>query len=630
LEKLPADRFATAAEFVAALRGATEAGGTRAMRSGARKPSGSPMRERVLAAGLLVVTIVAGWGWARRSPELAPIRQQVLLWKFSFPDAMAPGAQLVATQSAIAPDGSSIVFVDSTPQGFVLMRKRRGSADAEPMAGTEGGVSPFFSPDGAWVGFVTVDGKVRKVPVAGGGAITLASDVNVDWKIGTWADDGFIYYASSTNMLAGVDASDPNRRRSFASFALTGTPMQLTPLPGSRGLLAAICPGNCAVTTTVSVFDLKSDSMRLLVPEATGAWYAPTGHLLYTGRDGGLYAMGFDAKRLVTTSSAVPFIPDVAPGRFALSASGDAVYELGTSGRGDSELMWVDRSGRRTPFDSTWRAHFEYPALSPDGRTLAVSTRAEVTELWLRRPNGARERVIAPGSANWRSHWTPRGDTIYFVSIGRSRGSEDAGIRRLPADLSARSELVEEGESGLWEVETSPDRRWLIVRRDEDGNSNIRYRALAGDTALRPLLVDPGQTTTLALSPNGQWLAYMSDEGAGARYNVYVAPFPSMTPRRLVSRNGGSEPRWSRDGRELFFKSGAQMMAVSVGSGTALEVGNPRALFSLEGFRGARNRQQYDVAPDGRFLMIQDPQRTQAATVVYAQGLLGELRAAIR
>jgi eukaryotic-like serine/threonine-protein kinase len=631
LEKLPADRFATAADFVAALKGTTAS--TRLTSAGSRASAAKPGRERLLAAALALSIIAAGIGWTRRTPEPAPSRQQVVLWRHAFPEAMAPGATLLATQAAIAPDGSAIVFVDSTPQGYVLMRKLRGSPEATPIAGTEGGVTPFFSPDGAWVAFLTVDGKVRKVPIAGGGVITLASDVNVDWKAGAWADDGGIYYVSNGNRLARQDASDASiPQQLFGGILNVGTwsTMSLTPLPGSRGIIAAICPGNCAVTSAVHVFDFRRDSSWLLLPGATGAWYAPTGHLLYTGREGGLFAVGFDANKLAVTSSATPLIADVAPGRFTLSASGDALYSVGASMRGNSELVWVDRTGRSTPFDSTWRAHFEYPAVSPDGRTVAVSARAEVTELWLRRPNGAREKIDAPGTANWRPHWTPDGDTLYFVSIG-ANDLNDPVIRKLPVDFSADAELVFDGPNGLWEVETTPDGRYLIIRADEEGgDSNIRYRAMSGDTTLRALVVDPGQTTTIALSPDGRWLAYTSDDGSGVRYNIYVAPFPAMSPRRLVSREGGIEPRWSRDGRELFFKSSTQMMSVSLGSGATLEVGNPRPLFSLEGYRSARNRQQYDVAPDGRFLMIRDPQSTQAAPVVYAQGLLTELLAKVR
>jgi serine/threonine-protein kinase len=502
---------------------------------------------------------------------------------------------------------------------------------AEPIGGTEGGVSPFYSPDGAWIGFLTVDRKVRKVPVAGGGVITLGSNVNPDWKIGTWADDGSIYYTSSGSLISRLDGD--NQTQEFAPLEAVGggAALGMSPLPGSRGVLMAICPGNCAVTSSLYVFDLRNDSLRRLVPGATGGWYAPTGHLLYTDRDGGLFAMGFDPARLETTSSAVPVIPDVAAASFALSAGGDAVYSLNTASLEGSELVWSDRAGRVTPFDSTWRQRFEYPALSPDGRTLAVSVRGETTDLWIRRPNGGRQKVIASGSANWRPHWTADGDTIYFVSVGSRGDANDVVIRKVRADLGAEPELAFRGPYGTWETEISPDGKWMIFRSDEESSiSKVRYRALAGDTALRPLVAEASSSTTIALSPDGRWLAYSGTDASEASYDVFITPFPAGTPRRLVSRGRGSEPRWSRDGRELYYKSDTHMMAVSVDAGPGLDVGDPRPLFSLAGYRSARNRQQYDVAPDGRFLMIRDPLRGDAAPVVYAQGFLTELRAVMR
>ncbi len=331
LEKLPADRFATAAEFASALQ--HSGGDTRATARGSRATATAPRRERLLAATLAVAIAVAGFGWLRDTPDPAPSRQQVVLWNHQLPDPLTPGAPLIASQVAIAPDGSSIVYVDSVSQGYVLMLKRREAVQAEPIEGTEGGVSPFYSPDGAWIGFLTMDRKVRKVPVAGGGVITLGSDVNPDWKVGTWSDDGNIYYSGSGSLIARLDASAANQPSVALGVDSHGSVVGISPLPGSRGLLVSACPGNCAVSSSLYVLDTQTDSLQLLVSGATGGWYAPTGHLLYTGREGGLFAMTFDVSRLTATSSAVPVIGDVAPASFALSVGGDAIYARNTVAR---------------------------------------------------------------------------------------------------------------------------------------------------------------------------------------------------------------------------------------------------------------------------------------------------------
>ena len=176
----------------------------------------------------------------------------------------------------------------------------------------------------------------------------------------------------------------------------------------------------------------------------------------------------------------------------------------------------------------------------------------------------------------------------------------------MPVDGSAPPELLLRHAFGLWEAELSRDGQWLVVRADEAvGTSNIYGRRLAGDTTLVPLVVDPYTSLQAAISPDGRWLAYSANPTG--RFEVYVAPFPTMRSTRLVSTGGGSEPRWAHSGRELFYKGGGKLMAVDVLPGVAFTLGTPHPLVSLTGYRAARNRPQYDVAPDDRrFLMIRE------------------------
>jgi len=197
-------------------------------------------------------------------------------------------------------------------------------------------------------------------------------------------------------------------------------------------------------------------------------------------------------------------------------------------------------------------------------------------------------------------------------------------VRRVQAELLLHHSF------GLWEAEVSRDGQWLVVRSDEArGDANIRARRLSGDTALVPVVIDRSISTLLSLSPDGRWLAYGSD--ATGRREVYVTPFPAGTSTQLVSREGGSEPRWGHSGRELFFKSGNQLMVVDVAPGPTFVASTPRPLFSLSGYRSARNRQQYDVAPDDKhFVMIRERNSDAPTNVVYVENWFEELKARVK
>jgi len=626
LAKLPADRFANAAGFAAALASTGDAPAIMIGRGGAtsRASAGSRRTLVALCALALVACVAAAWGWLRAAPANPTSRQQVVLWKYAVPDPFKPGASFVATQAALAPDGSAIVYADSV-SGWILMRKRRDAAVAEPIAGSEGGVSPFYSPDGKWIGFLTLDGKLKKVPAAGGSPITIAEGAPTDYFSAAWLDDGSIVYGK--NDLFRISSTGNAKPVALNMKRASGGWMQISPLPGGRGFLTTFCAGNCAFSSDVYVYDFAADSARVLVPHAVGAWYSPTGHLLYTMREGGLFAAAFDRKRLAIRSDPVPVLDGVRAASLAFSPSGTTVYMVDATANAPSTLVWVDRQGREEPFDSSWAGRFEYPALSPDGKSLAVSDRGRTTDLWIRRADGTRRKVSAPGVANWRSSWFPDGKSLLFLSV---RSGDSADVYRVNADASASAELVFRHRFGVYEAVVGTDSQWMVFRAEEGAaGGNIYARRIHGDTTLTALVATPANEMNIGVSPNGKWLAYTTD-ASGTR-EVYVASLPDMRTNRLVSRGGGTEPRWAHSGRELFFESGGRLVVVAVGAGADLDASEPRPLFSVAGYRRARNRPQYDVAPeDQRFLMIKDPPAPAVPPVIYVENWFKELLAKVK
>jgi eukaryotic-like serine/threonine-protein kinase len=633
LEKLPADRFESAKAFAAALGDAAFAGpsGTHATVAGRMRATASRRPLYAAAAVGAVLLVIAVTGWLRVLPEPGTSRQRVVLWQHSVGHQLDPGIPHHSTQAAIAPNGSSIVYTDLVGGVSRLFLKRRNESAAAVLEGTNGGASPFFSPDGRWIGYRTLDGRVRKMPIEGGGSVTLADDGYSEILTAAWLDDSTIVYAGRRNHFARVDAAGGESRPVGAGLSGSGhSIMAISAVPGSRGFLYTACSGNCAIESAVYVYDFAADSGRLVVANAAGAWYSPTGHLLYTSRSGGLYALGFDAERLVARSGAVPVIDDVLPGSFTLSASGTVLYAASQGGKALAELMWVSRDGTAVPFDSTWRGDFNYPALSPDGNALALSVGDGTTQLWIRRSDGTRQKLTQEGLVNWRPTWTPDGRSLVFSSQRTPGGTQDdTNLYVIPVDGSTPAALLLDYTHGVWEGEFTRDGRWLVVRSDEqDGTSQIRGRQMDTDTALVPLLVTESNKMQIALSPDGRWLAY-GGVGTGVR-EIYIAAFPSMTSPRLVSREGGSEPRWAPDSRELFYKSDDVLMSVAITAGEGVIAGTPRRLFSVAPYRSALNRQQYDVAPDGQhFVMIRDV-AGGARDVVYVENWFPELLAKVR
>ena len=617
LQKLPADRFATAAQFAAALTslpGSVSA----AIRKGptvARLPRSARWRGvwvvRTLATALILTGALALW-FAREAHRKPP--QPVARFEIRLPDARGNSRSYNGNSFAIAPDGSRIVYVGAGSQGRSrLWVRERNSLEVRPIEGTAGADGPFFSPDGGSIGYFA-DGRLFKVSLGGGVPIALADSTNTTLAAGAWLADGSIVYTNAAFALLRIpeNGGTPvalNQGLSNHPPVVPIADVFPTPLPRRDAILFTTCSNNCA-RMSVGVLNLRTHERKMLVDNAARAWYAPTGHLVYVRPDGDVFGVPFDLDALAVRGGAVPLLSGVliqlgiVP-ELGISGTGTLVYLAGRGTDESSSAMRVDRHGKATPLDSTWRAPINSLALSPDGTRLAVSIiGGGRTDIWIKQLDaGPLTRLTFEGTLNYRPAWTPDGRSVDFTSDRTGRSL----LYNLRADGSGKPERrlgadSMEVDEALW----SADGRWLVFRVGvADGQRDI-YARRSGDSTSVAVVASRFDEYEPALSPDGRWLAYVSAESG--REEVYVRPFPQADRARWqVSTAGGAAPVWAHNGRELFYTSRTDsLVAVEVSGTPDFHAGAQQALFPLTGFQLTPFHQGYAVTPDDRaFIMLQ-------------------------
>jgi Tol biopolymer transport system component len=391
-----------------------------------------------------------------------------------------------------------------------------------------------------------------------------------------------------------------------------GTGIIVTAIPQGSAQVAAVGALSLAgVGLQVQVFDLTSGAQRVSVAGAFGT-YAPTGHLVYATPDHTLLAVRLNPRSLELQGRPAALIEDIDVRNdgitdLALSAGGTLAYTT-LSANAPERVSWVSRDGAASPVDPAWTRDWEFEglALAPDGRRAAVVIEdAARGDVWIKRlDRGPLSRLTFDGDYNGAPTWSPDGRFVTFVSLRRGNG--DVWIK--PADGSGGDSLLLDLDRNIHYGEWSRDGAWLILSVEGTPGSDDIFAFRPGqDSTARPLVADPFNEFTPALSPDGSWLAYVSDESG--RNEIYLRPFPDVNRGRWqLSTDGGLEPTWSASGRELYFRSidGAEVRAADLSGGPS--GASVRTLIRLpadDDFeRNPRNR-LYDVAPDGRFLMIQ-------------------------
>ncbi len=628
LEKLPADRFGSAEEFAAAL---ANPGFSLAVTRAVRARSAARQANRLtlaLGVALAAVSALATWVLVRPAPVQPVARYNVRL----------PAGQEIGgffSRIALSPDGSRLAYTVGVGSGVNLWLRERDQLEGTLLAGTAGAGPPFFSPDGSRVGFFA-GGRLHAMSLRGGPPVIVADSL-VGGAGAAWSSDGFIYSDGIAQTLVRVPASGGRPPESFTRLdSARGEVEHRFPeaLPNGRGVLFIVVRIGGATTMDIAVASTETGAHVVLL-RGVFVRYAQSGHLLYVTADGSLMAVRFDQDAMALTGEPVALASGItlrtasAPD-LTLADDGTLMYTVGGSALNGGEPVWVGRDGRAEAVTPDWTRNALTVALSPDGTQLAaaISDQSD-SHLWVRRlaREGTASKLTFSGSTNYRPTWLPDGRSVLFVTNFRSE--RDIYSRR--ADGTAEAALVLDLPGQLQEAQVTKDGGWLVYRLGGGGSGNLFARRMSGDTTPVTLADSEFPETGPTVSPNGRWLAYASTETG--RHEVYVRPFPAVSGGKwLISVGGGSEPLWSRDGRELFYRNGKnEMVAVAVSAGSvAPPTGAQRVLFSATPYVSDFNHRLYDVSPDGRrFVMLRMEAGTGGASeaqLIVVQNFFEELK----
>jgi len=624
LEKLPADRFQSAAEFAGALSTGLNTGPAAAPRPIARGPAWRQvLGGRALPWALAAVLLLAAAWLARRSAASGGAVTTRFAADIEEAQAFPATAPVLVT-----PDGRTIVVPAVVARRAELVARRLDRLEATVIPGGEGAVRPFLSPDGRWIGYAA-RGKLLKLPIAGGTPVSLA---DAAWGGGSWGTDGTIVYNPSYQSgMWEVSEKGGDARELTQPDSASGELAHWWPeiLPDGRHVLftAYRTPVSRA---TIEVLDRKTGQRTVLIQGGLIGRYSASGHLLFA-RDGSVLAVRFDPGSRKVSGAPVVVVDDVAMNysdgfaAFGISPSGTLAYLPASQGGAASIVVEADRQGRERTLLGT-PERFDNPRWAPDRRRISLDIPAarSATDVWvIDLARGSRQRITTEEASDFGATWTPDGRTLVYMN---ERPLFELFTR--DADGSRPPEPLLGGGHDRIIGDVSADGRLLSFVLSAQKQSDLWTVALTGAHEARPYLANGFQLGHPTLSPDGRWMAYDSDETG--RVETYIQSFPDPArARRQVSTGGGSEPIWTRGGRELVFRRGDSVMAVTVEPATG-EVGTATTLFAgpYPDELNWSSPRSWDVTPDGqRFLLLRRPTGAVRRQVVVVTGWWQELRA---
>lgn len=570
-----------------------------------------------IAAAALAIAVGFGWLYLNQPKETSRLTRTSLVMpdKASYDD--------YRSLPAISPDGRRIAISLTVEGKRSIWLRDLDSLEARPLPGTDEGYLPFWSPDSRQLGYFTPT-TVKKIDAGGGPSLTVCDAAS--GAGGTWNQNDVIVYAVNAGGLFRVSASGGMSSPIVEPDRAAGESSDRGPwfLPDGVHLLYTARSVTNPEKSRVRVVDVNatptSKAKTNVIAVDSNAVYAPPGLLLYM-RETTLVAQPFDAGKAQTAGDAVPiaeqvnFASRVSQGSFSVSGNGALVYASAAMGAPDDDarLLWFDRTGKSSgtltmplnPYLGGWAR------IAPGGQAIALSARdgqARGMDIWLHDlARGATSRLtFGPGSGRFPV-WSPDGGQLAFEMMR----PESKDMYKKAVSGVGQMEIVSQTQADHYPNDWSPDGRYVIEqRRVLKHGWDVWIVPMIGNEKAFPYLQTEFNETNARLSPNGQWLAYQSDESK--RDEIYVVGFPKPVGRLQISSGGGTVPVWSRDGRELYFLSAdRKLTAVSMGTGTKFEPGIPKPLFETRAVF-------YDVSKDGRFLMTVPSEQTASSVPLTA------------
>ena len=573
--------------------------------------NGRERLARAAAAVLLLTTIVFAIGFMRRAPKPPPVMRLST-------DAGVDGRLYTGfgASAILSPDGTRLALVaGGADQKRHISVRSLDALQATTLSGTENARNPFFSPNGEWLGFFA-DGKLKKISLQGGAAVVLCDAP--DDRGGSWGEDGAIVFTpNQTRGLSKVSSAGgmPEPLATLDTQVGEGTHRWPQMLPGGKAVLfTSNARTNNYEDSEIVVYSMASRQRKTVLREGFYARYLPSGQIAYV-HEGTLLAVPFDLQRLEVTGQPASILEGVvtAPGpggaQFSFSQTGNLAYVAGRAGRQNVSIHWMDRGGKLTALRET-PGDYSNPAFSPDGKRLALDildgARRDIWVYEWERDNI--KRLTFAGESNGYPVWTPDGERIVYSSQEKDGAHNLYTLWLIRADGAGNAQRLAESRSLQYAPSWRPDGKVLAFRQSNaDTGWDIMTLTIEGDEKSgrkpgepKPFINSASDERNPTFSPDGRWLAYVSNELGS--YDVYVRPFPGPGGQWQISTGGGDYPKWSPNGKELFYQTADGkmiMVATYTVSRDTFRFDKPQ-LWSPVQFDDRSIAYSFDIHPDGK------------------------------